>query len=51
LIDHVLLVRTELASLDLLEVRVRRSQHLVGSVPLVGRLVAGCAPRQLNARL
>jgi hypothetical protein len=32
LIDHVLLGRTELPPGDLLEIRVRRAQHLIGSV-------------------
>jgi hypothetical protein len=48
LIDHVLLVRGELASSDFLQIFLGRSQHLIGSVPLVRRL-ARRAPSQLQA--
>src|ERR1022692_4971343 len=48
LIDHLLLVRAELLSGDLLKVGFRRCQHLVGSIPLVRRGAAR-APTQLNA--
>ena len=49
LIDHVLLIRAELASGNLLKVFFRGPQHLVGSVPLWGRLITGRAPSQRNA--
>ena len=48
LIDHVLLIRVELLSGDLLEVRFRRCQHLIRIIPL-GRLRAARSPCQLDA--
>jgi hypothetical protein len=48
--DHALLVRCELATRDVLEIRFRSIEHLIGSIPLIRGLTAGSASSQLDAR-